>query len=159
MSLIGHKLGTRPAADKPRGMRISRRREARERLKGTSASREIGKNVRFRDQLGNEYSIERNNERGMRLRVRPQRPLRERRRYMRSIQAAQQLRVAMRRALSIRRGDTLRFLDIAEQRVVWATVIDCARSPVTGQGVVTITSPTIIGDVLEPELFAVEMLL
>ena len=158
MSLIGHKLGTRPAADKPRAMRVSRRRDARERLKGTSSSREIGKGVRFRDQLGNEYGIESQGEVAMRLRVRPQRPLRERRRYMRSIQAAQQLRTAMRRALSIRRGDVLRLLDIAEQRVVWGQVIESARSPVTGIGVGVISTPTIIGDVLQPELFSVEML-
>ena len=157
MSFIGDKLGTRPAADKPRAMRISRRREARERLKGTSSSREIGKSVRFRDQLGNEYSIESQDSTSLRLRVRPQRPLRERRRYMRSLQAATELRTKIRRALSIRRGDNLRLLDIREQQVVWAQVIQTGRSPVTGQGIMVINTPAVIGDVLEPQLYSVEV--
>lgn len=158
MSLIGQKLGTRPAADKPRAMRQSRRRGEREQLKGTSSSRAIGRAVRYRDTLGNEYSVQSAGATAWRLLARPQRPLRERRRYMRSLQAASQLRRRMERALRIRRGDQLRLLDIASQTVFVATVVAQARSPITGLGVTVVTPPVEVGDVVDPESFAAQML-
>jgi hypothetical protein len=156
MSLIGKKLGTRRAADTPRAMRQSKRRDARERLRGTSSSRQIGAATRFRDTLGNEYSVDRIERSSWRLLVRPQRPLRERRRHGRSDRASGALRTALRRALSVRRGTLLRLIDVAVQRVLVASVIDVGRSPATGTGVVVVRTPRDAGDAADPAQFVAD---